>query len=91
MPAPILRQSLQETRDLAEDLVDQARAQVEILSRVEKIADIENKVTGRPPRRQEQVCGDCPQGILHECLAGLPGEEAWQLSDRTEVDFRHGN
>ena len=52
------QQNLQAFKDLEEDLVLQASAEVETLTREEWFEDIEINSTGCPPQRQEQVCGD---------------------------------
>ena len=82
-----LRQSLQEIKDLGEDLVQQAREQDETLARSKKFGGIESKATGHTP----QVCGDCQQGNFHECSSDLPEEDVWLLPGRPGIDFRHGN
>ena len=52
------QQNLQAFKDLEEDLVLQASAEVETLTREEWFEDIEINSTGCPPQRQEQVCCD---------------------------------
>ena len=72
-----LRQNLQAIKDLAEDLVLQASAQVKTLTK------------GHPPQRQEQVCGDYRQGIPQEGMSDLPEDNIWLPPRRPRFNFRH--
>ena len=72
-----LRQTLPGVKDLGEDLVQQARAQISTLARSKEVEDIESKVTRQPPQRQETDRVGCRQGNFHWWWSNLPEEDVW--------------
>ena len=71
------RLSLQEVKDLGEDLVLQAREQVVMLTGGARSENIWSEVTGQLSQQLEQACSDCRQRNVNECSSDLPEEYVW--------------